>query len=79
MCRAVFTGTAVDVDRVTVRFQADWFWKGEPKRDITLLTGMHFHYAGLLLPTVVGLAGRLVGPRGTGPTDRTACARGSGA
>lgn len=28
----------------------------------TLLTGMHFHYAGLLLPTVVGLAGRLLGP-----------------
>ncbi|MGE3913892.1 MAG: YndJ family transporter [Chloroflexota bacterium] len=27
---------------------------------ITLLTAMHFHYAGLLMPTVVGLAGRLL-------------------
>jgi len=27
---------------------------------MTLLTGMHFHYAGLLMPTVVGLAGRLL-------------------
>jgi hypothetical protein len=34
----------------------------------TLLTGMHFHYAGLLLPTVVGLAGRLLGPCGTEST-----------
>jgi hypothetical protein len=31
---------------------------------ITLLTGMHFHYAGLLLPVIVGLAGRLL-PAGT--------------
>jgi hypothetical protein len=30
---------------------------------ITLLTGMHFHYAGLLMPTIVGLVGRLL------PTD----------
>src|SRR3954447_19718491 len=28
----------------------------------TLLTGMHFHYAGLLMPSVVGLTGRLLGP-----------------
>lgn len=34
----------------------------------TLLTGVHFHYAGLLLPTVVGLAGRLLGPCGIGPS-----------
>lgn len=27
---------------------------------ITLLTGMHFHYAGFLLPVIVGLAGRLL-------------------
>ncbi len=27
---------------------------------MTLLTSMHFHYAGLLMPTVVGLAGRLL-------------------
>lgn len=27
---------------------------------VTLLTGMHFHYAGLLMPTVVGLVGRLL-------------------
>ena len=32
---------------------------------ITLLTGMHFHFAGLLMPTVVGLTGRLLLPRGT--------------
>jgi hypothetical protein len=37
---AVFTGMTVEVDRVTVRFKADWFWKSEPKKDITLLTGM---------------------------------------
>jgi hypothetical protein len=35
----------------------------------TLLTGMHFHFAGLLMPTVVGLAGRLLGPRESGPAD----------
>jgi hypothetical protein len=35
----------------------------------TLLTGMHFHYAGLLLPTVVGLAGRLLGPCESKATD----------
>jgi hypothetical protein len=35
---------------------------GQP---ITLLTGMHFHFAGLLMPTVVGLTGRLLRPRGT--------------
>ena len=37
---AVFTGMTVEVGRVAVRFQADWFWKGEPKKDITVLTGM---------------------------------------
>jgi hypothetical protein len=33
---------------------------------ITLLTGMHFHYAGLLMPTIVGLAGRLLASEGRG-------------
>lgn len=33
---------------------------------ITLLTGMHFHYAGLLMPTIVGLAGRLLPTESTG-------------
>ena len=33
---------------------------------ITLLTGMHFHYAGLLMPTIVGLAGRMLPAEGTG-------------
>jgi hypothetical protein len=33
---------------------------------ITLLTGMHFHFAGLLMPTIVGLAGRMLPTEGTG-------------
>lgn len=33
---------------------------------ITLLTGMHFHYAGLLMPSIVGLAGRLLPLESTG-------------
>lgn len=33
---------------------------------ITLLTGMHFHYAGLLMPSIVGLAGRLLPIESTG-------------
>jgi hypothetical protein len=37
---AVFTGKVVELDGVTVRFQADWFWKGEPKKDIALSTGL---------------------------------------
>jgi hypothetical protein len=37
---AVFTGRVVEVDRVRVRLQADWFWKGEPEKDIVLSTGM---------------------------------------
>jgi hypothetical protein len=32
----------------------------------TLLTGMHFHYAGLLMPTIVGLTGRLLDRAGRG-------------
>jgi hypothetical protein len=35
----------------------------------TLLTGMHFHYAGLLMPTVIGLTGRLLGPCGSSATE----------
>jgi hypothetical protein len=33
---------------------------------ITLLTGMHFHYAGLLMSTIVGLTGRLLARAGRG-------------
>ncbi|WP_306054930.1 YndJ family transporter [Natronococcus wangiae] len=31
---------------------------------IVLLTGVHFHYAGFVLPLVVGLAGRIMAPEG---------------
>ena len=36
----IFTGKVIELDRVTVRFQVQWLWKGEPAKEIALFTGL---------------------------------------
>lgn len=74
----IFTGKVIELDRVTVRFQVQWLWKGEPAKEIALFTGLPSDVTVWVEDVFTFVEGReylVFAYRGSGGLTTNACSR----